>query len=131
MNLTTNRRSFLFGASVAGFGVLVQGKRSLAWGVGPNDTLNIACVGSAVAGKSPPTVATPWTPLTAITAVVRAAGGGAGGAPGTVAPGTTPPVDVVGGTGGVGGVGGVAVAPVVGACEAKGSLLANLPKDAS
>ena len=49
MSMTTNRRSFLFGASVAGFGVLVQGKRSLAWGVGPNDTLNIACIG--VGGK--------------------------------------------------------------------------------
>ena len=49
MSMTTNRRSFLFGASVAGFGVLVQGKRSLAWGVGPNETLNIACIG--VGGK--------------------------------------------------------------------------------
>ena len=52
MSMTTNRRSFLFGASVAGFGVLVQGKRSLAWGVGPNDTLNIACIGVGGKGKS-------------------------------------------------------------------------------
>ncbi len=51
MSMTTNRRSFLFGASVAGFGVLVQGKRSLAWGVGPNDTLNIACIGVGGKGK--------------------------------------------------------------------------------
>ena len=52
MNMTTNRRSFLFGASVAGFGVLVQGKRSLAWGVGPNETLNIACIGVGGKGDS-------------------------------------------------------------------------------
>ena len=52
MSMTTNRRSFLFGASVAGFGVLVQGKRSLAWGVGPNDTLNIACIGVGGKGES-------------------------------------------------------------------------------
>ena len=52
MTLTTNRRSFLFGASVAGFGVLVQGKRSLAWGAGPNDTLNIACIGVGGKGRS-------------------------------------------------------------------------------
>ena len=52
MSMTTDRRSFLFGASVAGFGVLVQGKRSLAWGVGPNDTLNIACIGVGGKGQS-------------------------------------------------------------------------------
>ena len=52
MSMTTNRRSFLFGASVAGFGVLVQGKRSLAWGVGPNETLNIACIGVGGKGES-------------------------------------------------------------------------------
>jgi predicted dehydrogenase len=52
MNVTTNRRSFLFGASVAGFGVLVQGKRSLAWGVGPNEVLNIACIGVGGKGDS-------------------------------------------------------------------------------
>ena len=52
MNMTTNRRSFLFGASVAGFGILVQGKRSLAWGVGPNDVLNIACIGVGGKGDS-------------------------------------------------------------------------------
>ena len=52
MNMTTDRRSFLFGASVAGFGVLVQGKRSLARGVGPNETLNIACIGVGGKGES-------------------------------------------------------------------------------
>jgi predicted dehydrogenase len=52
MNMTTNRRSFLFGASVAGFGVFVQGKRSLAWGVAPNETLNIACIGVGGKGES-------------------------------------------------------------------------------
>src|SRR5262249_43088379 len=52
MTMTTDRRSFLFGASVAGFGVLVQGKKSLAWGVGPNETLNIACIGVGGKGES-------------------------------------------------------------------------------
>jgi predicted dehydrogenase len=49
MNLTTDRRSFLFGASVAGFGIFVPGKRGWAAGTGPNDTVNIACIG--VGGK--------------------------------------------------------------------------------
>lgn len=52
MSMTTNRRSFLFGASVAGFGVLIPGRRSLAWGVGPNETLNIACIGVGGKGQS-------------------------------------------------------------------------------
>jgi predicted dehydrogenase len=52
MSITTNRRSFLFDASVAGFGVLVQGRRSMAWGVGPNDTLNLACIGVGGKGRS-------------------------------------------------------------------------------
>ena len=48
MSITTNRRSFLYGASVAGFGILVPGRRG--WGgVGPNEELNIACIG--VGGK--------------------------------------------------------------------------------
>jgi predicted dehydrogenase len=49
MSITTNRRSFLFGASVAGFGILVPGRRGWAGGVGPNETLQIACIG--VGGK--------------------------------------------------------------------------------
>ena len=61
MSLTTNRRSFLFGASVAGFGIFAQGRRGWAAGVGPNETLNIACIG--VGGKGGATRATP--PITA------------------------------------------------------------------
>ena len=49
MSIITNRRSFLFGASVAGFGIFAQGKNGWARGVGPNETLNIACIG--VGGK--------------------------------------------------------------------------------
>jgi predicted dehydrogenase len=52
MNITTNRRSFLFGASVAGFGIFAQGRTSWAWGVGPNETLNIACIGVGGKGES-------------------------------------------------------------------------------
>ncbi len=52
MNCITDRRSFLFGASVAGFGVLAQGRRSCAFGVRPNETLNIACIGVGGKGKS-------------------------------------------------------------------------------
>ncbi len=52
MNITTNRRSFLFGASVAGFGIFAQGRTSWAWGVGPNETLNLACIGVGGKGKS-------------------------------------------------------------------------------
>jgi predicted dehydrogenase len=49
MSMTTNRRSFLFGASVAGFGILAPERRGWAGGVGPNESLNIACIG--VGGK--------------------------------------------------------------------------------
>jgi predicted dehydrogenase len=52
MSLTTNRRSFLYGASVAGFGIFVEGRRGWARGVGPNETLNIACIGVGGKGKS-------------------------------------------------------------------------------
>jgi predicted dehydrogenase len=52
MNSITDRRSFLFGASVAGFGVFVQGRRGWAAGVGPNETLNIACIGVGGKGES-------------------------------------------------------------------------------
>jgi hypothetical protein len=52
MSVTTNRRSFLFGASVAGFGVFVEGRNGLAWGAGPNETLNIACIGVGGKGQS-------------------------------------------------------------------------------
>ena len=52
MSITTNRRSFLFGASVAGFGIFAQGRRGWAGGVGPNETLNIACIGVGGKGES-------------------------------------------------------------------------------
>ena len=52
MSLTTDRRSFLFGASVAGFGIFAQGRRGWAAGVGPNETLNIACIGVGGKGRS-------------------------------------------------------------------------------
>jgi predicted dehydrogenase len=52
MSIITNRRSFLFGASVAGFGILAQGRRGWAGGVGPNDTINFACIGVGGKGRS-------------------------------------------------------------------------------
>ena len=52
MSMTTDRRSFLFGASVAGFGILAPGRRGWAGGVGPNETLNIACIGVGGKGSS-------------------------------------------------------------------------------
>jgi predicted dehydrogenase len=52
MRIATNRRSFLFGASVVGFGILVPGRQGRARGVGPNETLNIACIGVGGKGKS-------------------------------------------------------------------------------
>jgi len=47
-----NRRAFLYGASVAGFGIFVQGKHGLAAGVGPNDTIQFACIGVGGKGSS-------------------------------------------------------------------------------
>jgi predicted dehydrogenase len=52
MSIITNRRSFLYGASVAGFGIFAQGRRGWARGVGPNETLNIACIGIGGKGSS-------------------------------------------------------------------------------
>ena len=46
---STNRRSFLYGASVAGFGIFATGRHGWAGGVGPNEVLNFACIG--VGGK--------------------------------------------------------------------------------
>ena len=51
MSIITDRRSFLFGASVAGFGIFARGRRGWAGGVGPNETLNIACIGVGGKGK--------------------------------------------------------------------------------
>src|ERR1700735_3385881 len=52
MSLTTNRRSFLFGASVAVFSIFAEGRNGWARGVGPNETLNIACIGVGGKGRS-------------------------------------------------------------------------------
>jgi predicted dehydrogenase len=52
MSSLIERRSFLYGASVAGFGVFASGRRGWAGGVGPNDVLNIACIGVGGKGKS-------------------------------------------------------------------------------
>jgi len=52
MSINANRRSFMFGASVAGFGILAQGRRGWAGGVGPNESLNIACIGVGGKGDS-------------------------------------------------------------------------------
>jgi predicted dehydrogenase len=52
MNSLASRRSFLFGASVAGFGVCLPVRSGWAAGVGPNDTLNIACIGVGGKGRS-------------------------------------------------------------------------------
>jgi predicted dehydrogenase len=52
MSISTNRRSFLFGASVAGFGILIPGRRGRAAGVGPNETVNFACIGVGGKGRS-------------------------------------------------------------------------------
>jgi predicted dehydrogenase len=52
MESHASRRSFLFGASVAGFGIFAQGRRGWAGGVRPNETLAIACIGVGGKGKS-------------------------------------------------------------------------------
>jgi len=52
MSIITNRRSFLFGASAAGFGIFAQGRRGWAGGVAPNEALNIACIGVGGKGRS-------------------------------------------------------------------------------
>jgi predicted dehydrogenase len=49
---STTRRSFLYGASVAGFGVFAGGRRGWAGEVGPNEVLNIACIGVGGKGES-------------------------------------------------------------------------------
>jgi predicted dehydrogenase len=49
---TLNRRSFLYGASIAGFGIFANGRHGWAGGVGPNEVVNIACIGVGGKGKS-------------------------------------------------------------------------------
>ena len=51
-NGSINRRSFLYGASVAGFGIFARGRHGWAGGVGPNEVLNIACIGVGGKGES-------------------------------------------------------------------------------
>ena len=52
MSQAIDRRGFLFGASVAGFGVLCQGRNGWAGGVGPNETIQVACIGVGGKGRS-------------------------------------------------------------------------------
>jgi len=52
MSSSIDRRSFLYGASVAGFGVFASGRHGWAGGVGPNEVLNIACIGVGGKGQS-------------------------------------------------------------------------------
>ena len=52
MSHSIDRRSFLFGASVAGFGVLIQGRNGWAGGVGPNETLSFGVIGAGGKGRS-------------------------------------------------------------------------------
>jgi predicted dehydrogenase len=47
-----NRRSFLYGASIAGFGIFARGRHGWAGGVGPNEVINFACIGVGGKGKS-------------------------------------------------------------------------------
>jgi predicted dehydrogenase len=46
---SVSRRSFLYGASIAGFGIFAQGRKGWAGGVGPNEELRFACIG--IGGK--------------------------------------------------------------------------------
>ncbi len=50
--MSVDRRQFLFGASVAGFGVLIQGRNGWAGGVGRNETMQFACIGVGGKGQS-------------------------------------------------------------------------------
>src|SRR3954452_4589014 len=52
MSQAINRRSFLYGASIAGFGIFAQGRHGWAGGVRPDEVLNIACIGVGGKGKS-------------------------------------------------------------------------------
>src|SRR5262249_45577170 len=51
-SLSINRRSFLYGTSIAGFGIFAQGRHGRTGRVAPNEVLNIACVGVGGKGKS-------------------------------------------------------------------------------
>jgi len=47
-----DRRSFLYGASLAGFGIFCRGRDGRASGVGPNDAIQVACIGVGGKGSS-------------------------------------------------------------------------------
>ena len=49
---SVDRRSFLYGASVVGFGIFASGRHGWAGGVGPNEVLNFACIGLGGKGQS-------------------------------------------------------------------------------
>ncbi len=49
---TLDRRSFLYGASLAGFGIFCQGRNGRAAGVGPNDVIQVGCIGVGGKGSS-------------------------------------------------------------------------------
>ncbi len=52
MSQRMDRRAFLYGTSVAGFGIFCQGRRGWAGGVGPNETIQVACIGVGGKGSS-------------------------------------------------------------------------------
>ena len=52
MTQSVNRRSFMYGASIAGFGIFANGRHGWAGGVGPNEVLNFACIGVGGKGQS-------------------------------------------------------------------------------
>lgn len=47
-----DRRAFLYGASLAGFGIFCQGRNGRAAGVGPNDVIQVGCIGVGGKGSS-------------------------------------------------------------------------------
>ena len=47
-----DRRAFLYGASLAGFGIFCQGRSGRAAGVGPNDVIQVAGIGVGGKGSS-------------------------------------------------------------------------------
>ena len=50
--LRLDRRSFLYGASIAGFGVFCQGRNGRAAGLAANDVIQVACIGVGGKGSS-------------------------------------------------------------------------------
>lgn len=75
MNSSVDRRSFLYGASVAGFGIFAQGRRAYAAGVSANDVLNIACIGIGGKGRSDAAHASRFGKIVAVCDVDEKRGG--------------------------------------------------------